>query len=387
MLVTYVAPNRAHHYAYAQALARSGCLQRFVSGFSRFSPRAPIPELGDKLLRADHLQNVYLAALKLRAPSFVSEELAYLSKIWLDRCAEQDASHSDAVLFYSGAGLHTQRALGATPVRGIVEAVNSHVLVQREILSEEYQRLRLPMKGFHPREVARRVKEYELADGIICPSGFVHRSFIEQGIPAHRIQTVPFGIQVPDRIEPEERPGEVFRVLYVGQINIRKGLRYLFEAFEKLKHPRKELWIVGPRSEPTGIDDIAPPAQTRFLGVLKGKDLSRAYRSCHVFALPTLEEGLALVIGEALSHGLPVIATVNSGGEDLFADGKTGFLVPVRSPGIMAEKLQALADQPALRAEMSASAVARDNGLRSWENAGEALVKALENLIKMPKKG
>ena len=55
---------------------------------------------------------------------------------------------------------------------------------------------------------------------------------------------------------------------------------------------------MGPRTEPSGIDDVTPPDETKFLGVLKGGDLDRAYRSCHVLVLPTIEEGLALVIGE-----------------------------------------------------------------------------------------
>ena len=385
MLVTYVAPNRAHHYTYASALARAGNLQRFVCGISRFHPRAKLPELGDKLLRADHLQNLYLAGMKLGMPAIVTEELAYLSKIWLDILAKRDALHSNLFLFYSGAGLGTLRALKSTQTRGILEAVNSHVLVQQEILREEHERLRLPLRGFHSREVTRRLREYELADGIICPSSFARQSYIDQGLPADRVRTVPFGIEISSRGEPAERPRDVFRVLFVGQVNIRKGLRYLFQAFRQLKHPNKELWIVGPRADPTGIDDITPPEQTRFLGVLKGEALNQAYRACHVFVLPTLEEGLALVLGEALSHGLPVIATVNSGGSDLFEDGSTGFLVSIRSPEAIAEKLQLLADNPQLLAELSARAVARDKGIRSWENACHTLVETLDDFSRMSK--
>jgi starch synthase len=385
MLVTYVTPNRAHHYNYALALARGGNLQRFVCGASRFSPRASLPELSAKLLRTDHLQNIYLASQKAGMPSAVSEELAYLSKIWLDVRATKDALKSDAFVCYSGAGLRTLSAVKSTLVVGIVEAVNSHVLTQQDILREEHERLGLPMKGFLPREVSRRVKEYELADGIVCPSTFAKRSFVERGFSPDRIRTVPFGIQRPGELEPRDRPDDVFRVLFVGQINLRKGLRYLFEAFEKFRHPKKELWIVGPKTKQTGIEDISPPEGTRFLGVLKGKELAQVYRNCHVFVLPTIEEGLALVMGEALSHGLPVIATLNSGGEDLFENGSNGFLVPIRSPGAITEKLQLLADNPGLLAEMSAWAEARDNGIRNWENASQLFVETLKDFTRMPK--
>jgi len=385
MLVTYVTPNRAYHYYYASALAREGCLQRFVCGGSRFSSRAAFPELGDKFLRVDHLQNLYLASMRLGLPSKISEELAYLSKIWMDFRSTKDALKSDIFLCYSGAGLHTFHELKPTSTLGIVEAVNSHVLTQQEILREEHEKLGLPLRGFLPSEVARRVKEYEMADGIICPSSFTRKSFIARGIPPERVRTVPFGIQLPAERKMSDRPDDVFRVLFVGQINVRKGLRYLFEAFKKFKHPKKELWIVGPRTKQTGIEDIAPPDETRFLGVLKGEELDQAYRNCHVFVLPTIEEGLALVMGEALSHGLPVIATVNSGGEDLFEHGSSGFLVPIRSSDAIVEKLQLLADDPELLAEMSARAAACENGTKNWENAGGLLVDTLKEFARMAK--
>jgi glycosyltransferase involved in cell wall biosynthesis len=192
-------------------------------------------------------------------------------------------------------------------------------------------------------------------------------------------------MQLPSEFKKRLEPDDTFRVLFVGQINIRKGLRYLFEAFAKFQHPKKELWIVGPRTEQTGIEDISPPVETKFLGVLKGEELDEVYRRCQVFVLPTIEEGLALVMGEALAHGLPVIATHNSGGGDLFKDGSSGFLVPVRSPSAIVDKLQLLADDPGLLAEMSSRAVARDNGIRNWESAARLFVETLQDFTRMPK--
>ncbi len=383
MQVTYTSPNRSHHYLYASALARAGCLHCFVSGFSRFSRRAALPEAEGKIRRADHLQNIYLASLRLRLPGIASEELAYLSKIWLDRLSEKPARESDVFLFYSGAGLRTARRLGATGTVRVVEAVNSHVLVQEEIMREEHRRLGLPAPRFHPREVARRVEEYQVADAILCPSSFVKKSFEQQGHPADRVHVVPYGISLQPQT-PEAGGGtkETFRVLYVGQISPRKGLRYLFEAFAKFRHPHKELWIVGPTTRPTGIEDVTPPENTRFLGVLKGDDLARAYREADVFVLPTVEEGLALVLGEALSFGVPVIATVNSGGADLFRDGVEGFLVPIRAPEAITEKLQQLADEPGLRARMSLAGRARAQNLQGWESTGKLLVETLAGLRK-----
>jgi glycosyltransferase involved in cell wall biosynthesis len=386
--VTYTAPNRSHHYKYALALARAGSLHRFVSGFSRFGPGAALPELGDRLLRADLLQNFYLASLRFRAPVAMSEELAYWSKIRLDHVSEKPASASDVFLFYNGAGLRTSRRLGANGAVRVVEAVNSHVLEQEEIMREEHRRLGLPPPRFHSRETARRVEEYAVADAVLCPSGFVKESFLRRGFSAERIFVVPYGMslsETPDESAPVH--DETFRVLYVGQISPRKGLRYLFEAFSGLRHPRKELVIVGPAGQPSGLENIVPPPGTIFRGVLKGEALARAYREASVFVLPTVEEGLALVLGEALSFGAPVIATDHSGAADLFTPGREGFIVPIRDPGAITEKLQQLADDPALRERMSTDARARARTLRGWESAGQKLVETLAALAKKRRAG
>jgi glycosyltransferase involved in cell wall biosynthesis len=388
MQVTYTAPNRSHHYKYALALARAGGLHRFVSGFSRFGPGAALPELGDRLIRADLLQNVYLASLRLRAPAALSGELAYLSKVRLDHVSEKPARASDVFLFYNGAGLRTSRRLGPGGAVRVVEAVNSHVLEQQAIMEEEHRRLGLPSPLFHRRETARRVAEYAVADAVLCPSGFVRESFLRRGVPAERIFVVPYGMSLAETPE-ETAPArdETFRVLYVGQLSPRKGLRYLFEAFSALRHPRKELVIVGPASQPSGLENVKAPAGTIFRGVLKGDALARAYREAAVFVLPTVEEGLALVLGEALSFGAPVIATDHSGAADLFTAGREGFIVPIRDPGAIAARLQELADDPSLRARMSAAARERARALRGWENAGRTLVTTLAALAEKRRAG
>jgi glycosyltransferase involved in cell wall biosynthesis len=381
MRVTYNSPNRSHHYRYAAAMADAGCLHCFVSGFSRFSPRADLPAAKGRLLRADQIQNLYLASLKLRLPATASGELAFLSKKWLDRRSEGPARDSNLFLFYSGAGLRTARKLAGTGVKRVVEAVSTHVLVQEEIMREEHRRVGLPAPRFHPRETARRVAEYELAEAILCPSHFVKRSFIQQGLPKDRVYVVPYGIEIGGTPAPARQEDGIFRVLYVGQISPRKGLRYLFDAFARLKHPHKELCLVGPSGKQTGLENITPPEPTRFLGVLKGEELARAYRSANVFVLPSVEEGLALVLGEALSHGVPVIATENSGGEDLFFDGSEGFLVPVRDPAAIAEKLQQLADEPETLRRMSDAARKRARSIEGWAGTGRRLVATLTELV------
>jgi glycosyltransferase involved in cell wall biosynthesis len=357
--VVYSAPNRAHHYGYAQELHAANMLEAFVCGFSRFSPRAPIPEIGEALKRVDQVQTAYIASQKLRMPRWISEELAHWAKIQIDRASCRNLQGADMFLFYNGCGLDSAREFRRDGGITIVEAVNSHVLAQEKLLAEEYKALNLSWHPFHRREVKRRVAEVEETDYVLLPSRFVARSFLAQGIPAERLLRVPYpmhriaGASMTAKHDKKNDDG-VFRILYVGSISLRKGLRYLIEAFRRFSHPRKELWIVGPLAKPSGLENVTIPAGTKFFGPLKGNDLQEKYLRATVFCLPSLEEGLALVLSEALSHGLPVIATENTGIEDLLTEGKTGMVVPIRDAGAIHAHLAKLAgDQGYLQTKNS----------------------------------
>lgn len=386
MKVVYTAPNRSHHYKYALALHQAGVLLSFVNGFSRYSPRAEFKEIGDKMDRVDFIQNMYLASLKFHAPKNISSELAYLAKIQQDRACAKYMLEADIFLYYNGSGLSSTKKIQAKGGIAIAEAVNSHVQYQEDLLREEYKMLNLPWLPFHQREKKRRVDEYQQADYILMPSEFVKNSFIEMGFPAEKLLKVPYGfnqLSTPGSISKNE--GEVFTVLYVGSISIRKGLRYLIEAFKKFKHPNKRLVIVGPESDRRGISDLSMPSEIVFTGELKSAELENAYKSATVFCLPSIEEGLALVIGEALSFGKPIITTTNSGASEIITDGKEGFIVPIRNSDAIAEKLELLADDKVVYNSMKEAASQRAASLLGWQETGKKLVDTLETVHKKTK--
>jgi alpha-maltose-1-phosphate synthase len=379
MKVVYTAPNRGHHYRYASALHKAGVLHKFISGFSRFSPRAAFPEIGDHLYRADFLQTIYLASLKFRFPEKAAAQLAYLAKKEQDRASRKFAGESDIFMFYNGGGLNTCKYIQKKGGLGVVEAVNSHVLYQQEILKNEHKSLNIPWTPFHKQETARRLKEYEQADYILMPSEFVKKSFLEYGFAEEKLVKVPYGftnLAGKASAVPGTQSGE-FKVLYVGSISVRKGVHYLIEAFQKLKHPKKQLYIVGPEAQPNGINNIAIPENVFFTGPLKGKELEEAYRTATVFCLPSIEEGLALVLGEALSFGLPIVTTVNTGATDIITDGKEGFIVPIQDANVIYERLQQLADDKDLYKRMREAATLKVQTLGGWDATGELLVSSL----------
>ncbi len=384
MKVVYTAPNRAHHYKYANALNAAGYLHAFVSGFPRLNPLAKARELDGKIHHADLLQTLYIASLKFKLPVDVNNWLALWSKIEQDRACRKFVEGCDIFLFYNGSGLSSSRYGKKKGVINIVEAVNTHVEYQEEILEEEHKNLNLAWKPFPKNEKKRRLKEYEIADYILLPSEFVKRSFMIKGFPEKKLLKVPYGFD--NRIfqrgkNNQENSNDRFTVLYVGSISVRKGIRYLIQAFKDLNHPNKQLLLVGPNTDDGSLKDITLTDDIALTGALKGKQLEDVYQSADVFCLPSIEDGFGLVLGEALSVGLPIIATVNTGAEEMITNEKEGFIVPIRNSQIICEKLQLLADNATFHKSLCIAATEKSSKLKGWDEAGLRLVSTLKSVL------
>ena len=108
-------------------------------------------------------------------------------------------------------------------------------------------------------------------------------------------------------------------------------------------------------------------------------EVLRLMQSCDVFILPSIVEGRALVQQEAMACGLPIIATKNAGADDVIVDGETGFLVPIRSPGALAEKINWCASNRPVVDGMGIAASKRA-GEFTWRAYGEKIVASVSAL-------
>lgn len=385
MKITYTSPNRSHHYPYASAMHKANVLYAFVAGFSRFSPRSPLPSIGALLKRRDLFQNLYLAGLKCRLPNSSIALLNRAANEWLDFHSFSFAKQSDVFIYYRTQGIGTVKRLRAAghAVCCVMEEVNTHVDVCHQLMQQEYESLGLGKYTDKFADHSLRLFAYEQADKILCPSQFVVDSFINKGFNREKLICVPFGFPNINafeemRLKPQK---DVFRVLFVGQVHFRKGLRYAIEAFGQLKHPKKQFIIVGPPMAVTGLEHMSIPAEVHFTGALKGAALEEQYRLASLFVLPSLEEGMALVQGEALSFGLPLLITHNTGGADLITNDIEGYIVPPANAEAIREKMQYLADNPQKLQAMRYAALEAAKKLGSWDDAVSKLIIALQSSI------
>ena len=205
-----------------------------------------------------------------------------------------------------------------------------------------------------------RQSEWALADIVMVNSRWTHDALLKQGVPASKLAIVPLAYEVDETKVlgpiPLKEGNDPLRVLFLGQVNIRKGIPYLIEAARLLKGAPVQFDIVGP----IAIADqfvVSAPSNVRFHGSVTRDKVQNFYSQADVFVLPTISDGFALTQLEAMSHGLPVITTPNCG--DVVSDGIDGFLVPARNARALAEALLKLAEDPERLQAMRESAQER----------------------------
>ena len=259
---------------------------------------------------------------------------------------------------------------------------STHILAQRQILEEEYARWSTERpQGFFSWRIERELEEYGMADAIAVPSQFVLRSFLERGVPPEKLHMCPYGVDL-SRYSRHPRQDQVFRVLFVGSISIRKGIGYLLEAIRPLAHRRRaELWLVGAVSP-----DAAPLLERNadlfvHRGFVSPDRLAETYSQGSVLVMPSVEEGLARVQAQAMACGVPVIATPNTGSEDLFNDGKEGFIVPARDARAIRDRLEWFLDHPAEGERMGRAAQERVKSIGGWEAYGSAVERMYQRVL------
>jgi len=223
-------------------------------------------------------------------------------------------------------------------------------------------------------------EECALADRIVVNSPWSERALLEEGVPPEKLRVVPLAYEPPaeaagfSRQYPErftaQRP---MRVLFLGQVNVRKGMGPLLEAMRRLLtdegHLPIEFWFVGPIQIQVP-EDLRHCPQIRWVGPVARGATASFFRDADVFLFPTFSDGFGLTQLEAQAWKLPVIASKSCG--EVVDDGKNGVLLKEVSSGAIAEALRRCLTAPASLRDFSARAVSREQfGL---SRIGQAMV-------------
>jgi len=267
------------------------------------------------------------------------------------------------VYAYEDAALQTFQAAQSTGLSRIYDLPIGHWRAAQHIFQEERDlqpewACTLTGLADSAEKLARKDQELELADVVVVPSDFVRTTLLNQPICHAPIRVVPFGSPPCLTEPPQPRADGILRVLYVGSLGQRKGLSYALDAVAALGS-QVSLTLIGRPTSPQCAPLNAALTRHHWIPTLPHGQILEQMRLHDVLVLPSLFEGFALVISEALSQGLPVIATPNSGATECVRDGIEGFLVPIRDSQAIAARLRQLAADPDLLAAMRLASLHR----------------------------
>lgn len=207
--------------------------------------------------------------------------------------------------------------------------------------------------------------------------------------PDQKMDIIPNGIDIH-----QFRPSffdftfqKTFPILCVTRITPRKNIRYLIEAFDKLCkiYTHLRLQIIGEGDEKVNLEkmvkDLGLEKQINFAGLVPHEKLPAYYQSAGVFVLPSQNEGMSNSMLEALSSGLPLLATDTGGTQELVENGVNGFILKMKSAEDIAEKLEILIQDEELRKRMGAASRKKAERM-SWQNVANKYI-SLFNEIKL----
>jgi glycosyltransferase involved in cell wall biosynthesis len=321
-----------------------------------------------------------LPELVARIPTLLSRGPShwyYRKGEYFDRWAARQLKPCDVFVGWSGFSEHTIRRVRQMGGTVVLVRGSAHILTQKQLVDEERVRFGYHETEMDPLTVEKEMREYELSDYIAMPSKFCERSFLARGVPAEKLLVWPLGADTR-RFRPpaQERRDEPFRVLYVGEINLQKGIYYLLEAFRRAALPNSELLLVG-AVKPTVLPLLRnQPASVKVPGVIRFPKLLDYYQNASIFVLPSVQDGFGQVVMQAMAAGLPVLVSSNAGASEAVRDGENGYVFEARDVDALTARLEQLYRDLKLRREMGHNALSSARGY-TWDNYGAAVESSL----------
>ena len=384
-------------YAVARALHRCGMLEILLTD-AWFPPSNALGKTGRSLRERFHKElasatisasNLRVIGFELRAKIAAQRGWAQMiaRNVWFQRMAVSRLSRigrpeAPRILFsfsYAARDIfHLARSRGWRTVLG---QIDGGPLEERIVgrLYEEDAAERGQWERPPPRYWADWREECELADCVIVNSRWSQAALEEEGVPASKVRVVPLAYEGPAASTEFRRQypraftiSRPLRVLFLGNICLRKGVGPLFDAIRLLRGEAVEFWFVG-RLQVSRPDDLRDNSHVRWIGPVPHSETDKFYRDADLFVLPTFSDGFGLTQLEAQAWKLPIITSRFCG--DVVKDGQNGIVLTELSASAIAGAIKRCLWDPGLLRDLSAHAVA--SGQFGLTRLGERLLNVL----------
>ena len=357
------------HYAVPRALQLSGLLGEFITDVwtKRLTGRFH-PALASARIRAPNFSALTFAmkahATGVNGWKLIAQRNEWFQQRALDHLRKQPANGPRTVFAYSYAAeriFEFARERGWRTVLGQIDPGPA----EEQRVARLHEKARQNHWKPAPAEYWNSwYNECELADQIVVNSAWSTKALLGEGLPAEKVSIMPVAYEpapettsfvrdYPDAFT-SQRP---LRVLFLGQINLRKGVWQLFDAVKILAREAVEFWFVGP----VQIDvpsELKNDASVKWFGAVPRSQVHEYYKNADVFIFPTLSDGFGLTQLEAQSWKLPVVASRHCG--EVVCDGVNGVLLEEVSGRAIADVLLQFLRSPETLKAMSARSFVDD---------------------------
>lgn len=297
---------------------------------------------------------------RARSPDELMRSFLWAGRAFCRRVASRGLGEAAGVYAFNSAALELFDAAKARGRRCVLEQTIVPRRVEHRLLQRERERFpawRGEADGGRALEryCEREEAEWGLADRILCGSAFVRDGIAECGGPAERCIIVPYGVDRRLALPPRPDRDGPLRVVVVGAVGLRKGSPHVLAAARRLRGKAVFRMVGAVEAPPAAAAQLADAVE--LTGSVPHSAMAPHYAWADVFLLPSLCEGSATAVYEALAASLPVVCTPNSG--SVVRDGTDGIIVPAADSESIVAALTRLTADPALRRHMGENAHAR----------------------------
>jgi glycosyltransferase involved in cell wall biosynthesis len=287
---------------------------------------------------------------------------------------------ADVVYGFQSASLGLFEHCTKLGIKKILEQTIAPRMIEHSILSQEHERWPgwedSPSSEAVAQFAQREAYEWDLSDMVLCPSEFVKSGLEQLGVPREKCRIVPYGVPLADHdLSMSNGDTAPLRVLFVGQVGLRKGIPYLLDAVRQFKDRELTCRIVGPIGIALRKLHSYIPGNVQLVGSVPRSRIDEHFGWANVLCLPSLCEGSATVIYEALVRGLSVITTPNSG--SILPATNNHLIVPIRDPEAIATALRQIAQR---KENMDSTAIRQIKEQASIDGYAQRLIAAIRTV-------
>jgi glycosyltransferase involved in cell wall biosynthesis len=290
---------------------------------------------------------------------------------------------ADVYIIWAGMALHSiKRIKKVNPnAKIIIERGSTHIIEQNELLKK------ISGKNIvDKRTIEKETQEYVLADFISIPGSFSKKGFLKFNIKEDKLFVNYYGVELKV-FYPKEKitNNNTFTIGYAGTLSAQKNILGIINSTKKLikKGYNIQLKLVGNIDNKTFDKYLLQEEFITYKAAIPQAELIDFYNEIDTFILNSVQDGFGMVILQALSCGIPVIATENTGGIDIIKDFYNGFIVPSFDDEKLQEKIEFICNLSAeKRKKLSKNALNSVKLGFTWDDYGNRYVEFLKNMLK-----